>query len=444
MENKLYCELPLVERGQKSLDRVWSYLDLFILVIGIAVIGLFLGLSRPEWQERSAEDRLLVRKMMNSGYPNERRRTPEVETNSHSFFREKNQISAMDGSIYSVLTNLYDKWNTLIHSDKTITQRMSDSGSVLFSIFSGAPRVMQEFALTRLEHLVGRELATFLVGLFFGSEVLRDQQLSQTFSAVGLSHVLSASGYNVGLIARMCGAGSVRGTAFFRRVQILMGIFCYAWMTGGSPPVFRATVQASYVLVAGMFGRPAHPVFTVLFALLVSLLLRPEWLKSVSLWLSVFASLGLVVFSREQKEFSFSQLSGFSTDLRTTVAASIFTVPLVAWRFAVFTPITFLVNPLFLWTIGLWMRLAVVLLAVGSVLGQLIPLSLFQVWELIFDHLLRILEKAGSLPFANWSLGSFRWTFGFFWLFLSGGVLFYRRRAAEMAQLLRMRLKTEE
>jgi len=443
MANKLYSDLPLVKSRSESLDTVWSYLDLFILAIGISGIGLFLGLSRPDWQERRGGGLPVMRESIPGKDPNELHKTPESDTKNSTFFRGKDLISAASGTIYSMLTSERCDNNRLIQSYKHIKRESVDSGSLLFFILSGVPRVLQEFTLTRLEHLVGRELATFLVGLFFGSEVLRGPQLSETFSSVGLSHVLSASGYNVGLIARLFGAGNVRGKALWRRFCILSGISCYAWLTGGSPPVVRSVIQASYVMAAGLVGRPAHPLGPVFFAMIVTLLLRNDWLDSVSFWLSVFASLGLVLFARENSSFSFSQLSGFSSDLRSTLAASAFTVPLIAWRFAVFSPIAFVVNPLFLWTIQWWMRLTVVLFLAGDWASSFLPRAMFELWEMLFGTIMELLKLMGLLPFASWSLGSFRWTFGFSWLFCCFFVLFHRRQNAEIAAQVRKRLKTE-
>ena len=334
-----------------------------------------------------------------------------------------------------------------MYRDNPTVKDTLTSGTLLLSFFSGAPQVMQGVFLTRLEDLVSRKTAIFFLGLFFGSGVVKDTELISLFQQVGLSHVLSASGFNLRIVARVLGLGGEERLDGVRRMFILSGIVFYAWIAGFTPSVVRSACQLAYFLLAEGFGRVVHPVLGIILPSLFALLMFPHWISSVSFWLSLAAGLGFSLplsRNRQRSEGCAPVRSNFFLeDLQATVRASCFTVPIIAGVFGEFSLIGFIANPLILWTLRYWMIVAIILFAVSfAQIPQFVILAEFA--QILLSLQMRLLDFLGKLPGSTFFLGRFRWIFGLSWIFMLL-LLFYRHyRSEKYANQVRSRLRTND
>ena len=180
-----------------------------------------------------------------------------------------------------------------------------------------------------------------LTALTTGYKEELTDELTQTYSLSGASHLLAVSGLHVGLIYALATfllnlIGFVRRNRWIRTLLILAILIVFALFTGLSPSVVRAVVMAGLFLVADTLQRNQRPGNSLLIAAFFMLLFRPSWLFEVGFQLSFCAVAGILYFApRLQKLLQPThaatryiwQLSCVS------VAAQIGTLPLVCHYF---------------------------------------------------------------------------------------------------------------
>ena len=102
------------------------------------------------------------------------------------------------------------------------------------------------------------------------------------------------------------------------------------------------------------YGRGVDGLRALVFTAVLMILIWPYFLFSVSFQLSFLATLGLIVYGNKiVKTLNniFKKDSFFIEDLGTTISAQVFVIPIVSYYFGRISIISFLVNPLVLWTV---------------------------------------------------------------------------------------------
>ena len=177
-----------------------------------------------------------------------------------------------------------------------------------------------------------------------------DTALSSRFSEAGVSHLFAVSGLHCAFLLTLLSllVGPQR-----RRLLAAVGIAVltvYMLMVGLTPSVVRACIMQFFLLLAPLFLRDADPPTSLASALLVILLWNPYAAQSVSLQLSFGAMLGLILVTprvhdffagriRPRKKPIRAAVSFLLSTLCSTLGAMVFTVPLTAYYFGVFSTV---------------------------------------------------------------------------------------------------------
>ena len=177
-----------------------------------------------------------------------------------------------------------------------------------------------------------------------------DTALSSRFSEAGVSHLFAVSGLHCAFLLTLLSllVGPQR-----RRLLAAVGIAVltvYMLMVGLTPSVVRACIMQFFLLLAPLFLRDADPPTSLASALLVILLWNPYAAQSVSLQLSFGAMLGLILVTprvhdffagriRPRKKPVRAAVSFLLSTLCSTLGAMVFTVPLTAYYFGVFSTV---------------------------------------------------------------------------------------------------------
>jgi competence protein ComEC len=220
-------------------------------------------------------------------------------------------------------------------------------------------------------HLVEQSLpepyAALAAGMLLGIDDGIPDELYARFNATGTSHVLVISGANVALIAALLAALTRRWAGRWRVPLALGGIALYALLVGGEAAVLRAALMGGLVVVAVSLGRRSTALVGLAAACAALLLVNPLTLWDVGFQLSALATLGLVLFSTpilNRITRAWPRLRGAEDDagqrahlglggtLRgmlvdggvMTLAATILTLPLVAYHFGRVSLLGLLVN----------------------------------------------------------------------------------------------------
>lgn len=179
--------------------------------------------------------------------------------------------------------------------------------------------------------------ATLLAGLLIGDARFSDAWRTR-FMATGTSHIVAASGFNVGIVVLV---GFTALTFFGVRRQhafwlLALAIVSYVVLAGMSPAVVRAGVMGGLVLLAKKLGRNTTMRNVVLLAVAAMLTLEPRLaLYDVGFQLSVVSTVALIwVGPRLVERMKWIPTS---LDLReifaSTLAATLCTLPIVILSF---------------------------------------------------------------------------------------------------------------
>lgn len=242
------------------------------------------------------------------------------------------------------------------------------------------------------------------LGLLIGDDSGLTQAERQAMRASGLSHITAVSGSNVAMVIGVVAFVLVAlvGRPWLWIPPQLATIISYVWIVGTEPPIVRAAIMGSLVLLAIGLGRPSH-LFTLLFlAGGIMGLHNPEVLSTLSFQLSFLSMLALgVVGTRVQRmEGRGKRIAAI---LASPAGAAVATAPLIALRFGAFSlgtvPANVLVAPLIAPATGL----AAVTASIGGVplLGDLAGLPLWAATGLVLE----VARFVGSFPGAYWTFG---------------------------------------
>ncbi|OPY57040.1 MAG: ComEC family competence protein [Pelotomaculum sp. PtaU1.Bin035] len=248
--------------------------------------------------------------------------------------------------------------------------------------------------------------ASVLNGIVFGTQGLIDKETRQAFTETGIVHILSVSGLHIGLVmGGMAGLLRLLKLPPVLTAPLITPVLAfYALMTGINPAVLRATVMALFLLWAHHLGRDRDWPTTMALAALVILLWNPLQIYHPGFQLSFAATWGILylgpVFSKAVAGFLKGLPAGFpsfvSQALATPLAAQMATVPLVAWYYNLFSPVSIPANLVAVPLVGLIMLFGVFATVSGLVwlplaglinLGNGVVLSLFTQVVSFFQNL---------------------------------------------------------
>ncbi len=212
--------------------------------------------------------------------------------------------------------------------------------------------VKQWFA-GRLATTLPEPQASFAAALLVGARRGLPEATLAAFQAVGLTHLIALSGYNITILVSALGAagralGRSRRQIFWATVLLLM---LFVIMTGAPASVVRAALMGVLVLVAGQAGRPHTTRYLLGAAATFMVAANPRiLLHDAGFQLSFLATAGLLATgewwtARLQRLPEWFQLR---TSLATTCAASTLTLPLLVLIFGRLSLISPLANVLVL------------------------------------------------------------------------------------------------
>ena len=205
-------------------------------------------------------------------------------------------------------------------------------------------------------------------------------ELVEDFRVTGTAHVLAISGLHVGVLLGI--SMSASAWLFGRRHRLyLLAPFVLVWMyallAGASPSVVRAAAMGSVFLAARLLGRPGTVMPALGLAAAVMVALSPGVLWSVSFQLSFAAVAGIALLrprfgalpfgtrDEDERGESAGPLAWLADAVGVSVAATLATLPLLAFHFERVSLVGILATPLILPALPL----ALVLYAATAVAG---------------------------------------------------------------------------
>ena len=201
------------------------------------------------------------------------------------------------------------------------------------------------------ETLAGNSICKDIYGLSVGLVLGGTQEFSKStkdnFKALGLSHLVAVSGFQVVLLVGFVEMLFLK-LKISKKSRIILGILSIIFLiglVGPQPPVLRSGISLSLsLLILSIFGRGLQPLRTLIYSALVLLLLNPFYLISLSFQLSFLASLGLVLSSKVENLGELKLFSDFKDLLLGSTVTFLFTLPIIVNINGTISVISILIN----------------------------------------------------------------------------------------------------
>jgi len=294
----------------------------------------------------------------------------------------------------------------------------------------------------RFYQYLPEDAAELCIGVLLGDKSVLSAELRRDFRRVGVSHILAVSGMHISILLNgMLYAMLKMGIGMRKRyVAALVFIGFFMGITGFSPSVIRAGIMWMLICIAHLIYAQTDALTSLFTAAALLCLFSPEAIFDVGFLLSVSASCGLILLIPPLKHWLSTLLFLKKRVLRplrsvieltaTTLAATIFTLPITLFVFGELSLIAPLSNLLLHIPIAIMLYLSPLLLVLSliSVVPPAVWLIRFFAGVLSGDALC-ISELVSWLSHAEHVLIGVRYVFVYVLLvvFVIGFLYLYRR-----------------
>lgn len=256
--------------------------------------------------------------------------------------------------------------------------------------------------------------ASLLKGILFGKTASFQPEFYQALITTGTLHVVALSGTNISMIINMVSKITYPLGRRIGGLVSLLSVAAFIMFVGPSPSVVRAGIMGAITILAVLFGRQKLTLLSLLIAAIVMILIDEEVILTPSFQLSFAATLGIILFTGKVKANKKAD-SGFfaliladlkhiaAENLKVSLAAQVFTLPIVIFTFGRYSLISPVSNVLISWTIFPIMILGISACALGLIsnsLGQMISFINY----FFLEYFVLIIELTAKIPFASINL----------------------------------------
>lgn len=276
------------------------------------------------------------------------------------------------------------------------------STKIGYSYFNNTRDKLREIINTNLPN----PQSAILAGILLGDKASFSKDWKQKLSNTGTSHIVAVSGMNIVMLSTIfvglgVSLGLYRGQALWFS---LVFVWIFIALIGFQVSAIRAGVMGSILIFCQILGRKGASFRALALAVAIMLAVNPALLRySLSFQLSVLATLGLIqispVIELKLKKIKVFEKTGFSPVIAASLAAQIFTMPLLVYSFGYISLVGLLVNLLIVPLLPFVMISGIVFL-VGALIYA--PLGIILSWlvGLLLSFVVWIIDIFSKVPFA--------------------------------------------
>ncbi|HQB50783.1 MAG TPA: ComEC/Rec2 family competence protein [bacterium] len=253
------------------------------------------------------------------------------------------------------------------------------------------------------------EPAASLAGpLVWGGDGELTGEWQQKLAATGLSHITAVSGFNISLLVLLI-ANSLLLISFPRRSAIVLTslvITSYVLVIGAPASAVRAGLFGLLVLWGKESGRPSLDIHLLLISASLMLVVNPFYLwGDLGFGLSFLAVLGLIYWTSFWQKilgrYPLFRLKIIKENLASTLAAQVWTWPLIFWQFGQLSLIAPLANLLVVWSLP-WLTISLLLASFFALFYPAAGVFIFAPAGWLLSFILKIIDLLASLPGASY------------------------------------------
>ena len=289
-------------------------------------------------------------------------------------------------------------------------------------------REIIDYGLTEPESSLAR-------AIILGDKKGIPDDLRDKFSKTGVSHIVAISGMHISILAglvmvMLLGLGLWRKYAFYFASVFLI---VYIILIGLPASAMRAGLMGFLILWALNLGRLNKLTNSLVLAAVILLLINPKLLRDdIGFQLSFLAVLGIAhvypllnnLFDKLRFREPLKALGTFSKGVRDifniTIAAQVFTLPIIALNFSQVSIIAPATNLLILWTLPILM-VAVLVAILLSLLIPSVSFIFFLPAKLLLKYIILVVELLTRVLYAYLEIDYLWWG----WAVLYYGIIIW-------------------
>ncbi len=208
-------------------------------------------------------------------------------------------------------------------------------------------KIIQQFKENNHLDTISKNISLALL-TGFDDEI--DAEIINQFSYSGTLHILSVSGFHTGLLFLLISfifsvIDPYKKWRWIRVVLTICILFFYALLAGLAPPIIRAAVMLSLLVIHQNFylDRNLHPLNTLSVAVFIILITNPFYINDIGFLLSFSAMVGIIYFS-PKLIFEHAYFQKTWNLLSMSIGAQIGTLPFALYYFHSFSFFFWLAN----------------------------------------------------------------------------------------------------
>ncbi|MGJ5642507.1 ComEC/Rec2 family competence protein [Formosa sp. S-31] len=253
------------------------------------------------------------------------------------------------------------------------------------SVYGIADRLVTFLTSQLKQAQFGQEELSVITALLLGQRQDVSDVLYDNYAKAGVVHILAVSGLHVGILLLLIHfilspLHSLKYGKLPKLITTLILLWGFAFLTGLSPSVTRATTMFSLIAIALNWNRKTNIYNTIAISAFILLLSNPMYLFDVGFQLSYLAVLSIVTIQPKLYALwipKYSIIKFLWSTLTVTIAAQIGVLPLSLFYFHQFPGLFFITNLIVVPFLSLLLGLGLLVLILAgfqilpSVLGQL-------------------------------------------------------------------------
>ncbi|HSX45013.1 MAG TPA: ComEC/Rec2 family competence protein [Candidatus Saccharimonadales bacterium] len=246
--------------------------------------------------------------------------------------------------------------------------------------------------------------ASFAMGLLIGEKSTLPKTTSNSLSAVGLTHIIAVSGYNLTIIV-LAVRRLLRKRSKYQSTIIAMALIgLFVLLTGFSASIIRAAIVSLLSIVAWYYGRKIRPLLLITFTAAITALWNPLYIWSDAGWyLSFLAFYGVLVLAPliHRRFFADKPRGVVGLLIIESLCAQIMTAPYIIYTFKQLSIVALPANVLVVPLVPLAMFLSLIAGLAGALFASL---ASWLAWpaKILLTYMLDLAALLARIPHALW------------------------------------------
>ncbi len=177
---------------------------------------------------------------------------------------------------------------------------------------------------------LGKDNSGVLMAICYGDTRYMEYDKMEYFNHLGISHVISVSGFHVALIY------SAITVVLGYKISILI-LFIYVVFTGAEAATVRAFIMIVLIIIGKRINKNYDKFSALYFSAFILIMLKPYNVVDSGCLLSFLGMGGIFVLYDKFKRWLYKLPNFINESISMTLSASIFTVPYIIMKFKTFS-----------------------------------------------------------------------------------------------------------